>query len=171
MRKVKKTKTGLLILFVLCLFNLSAQETTLPSGGKANSSEGSISYSVGQIVYSTSTGINGSVAQGVQQPFEISVVSGIEQAEGINLECIIYPNPTTDYLILKIDTYTVKTYGRASQVLSYQLFDTDGKIIKTDKITTVETKIKTENLEQGSYLLRIIEKEKAIKTFKIIKTQ
>ena len=37
------------------------------SGGDATGSGGSVAYSVGQIVYTTSTGTTGSVAQGVEQ--------------------------------------------------------------------------------------------------------
>ena len=151
-----------MLLFGIGLTGLQAQESIPTTGGDASGSGGIISYSVGQVVYSTSTGANGSVAQGVQQPYEIYVVSGIEQANGINIKCIVYPNPVTDYLQLKVENYQFNN-------LAYQLFDTDGKMIKTEKIITVETKINTENIVQGSYLLRLIENDKAIKTFKIIK--
>ncbi|MCB0409870.1 MAG: hypothetical protein KDD29_06595, partial [Flavobacteriales bacterium] len=50
-----------------------AQENTVSSGGDALGVGGSASYSVGQVVYTTHTGVNGSIAQGVQQPYEISV--------------------------------------------------------------------------------------------------
>jgi hypothetical protein len=43
------------------------------AGGEATGSGGSVSYSVGQVVYTTNTGINGSVAQGVQQPYEFQM--------------------------------------------------------------------------------------------------
>jgi len=43
------------------------------------------------------------VAQGVQQPCEISIGTGIEEVEGITLQCSVYPNPATDILMLKIE--------------------------------------------------------------------
>ena len=43
-------------------------------------------------------GINGSAAQGVQQPYEISVVTAVEKALDISLEMVVYPNPATDFI-------------------------------------------------------------------------
>ena len=51
---------------------LQAQEIPIASGAVATGIGGSSSYTVGQVVYTTNTGSNGSVAQGVQQPYEIS---------------------------------------------------------------------------------------------------
>jgi hypothetical protein len=34
--------------------------------------------------------------------YEISVVTGIDEAKGINLSVTAYPNPTTDYLTLEV---------------------------------------------------------------------
>ena len=76
--------SNLVLLFIIVSNFLTAQEAITTSGGDASGSGGSVSYSVGQILYSTNTGANGSVAHGVQQPFEISVVIGIEEASSIN---------------------------------------------------------------------------------------
>lgn len=162
--KKNKLIISVFVLLGFGLSNLQAQETIPATGDDASGIGGSASYTIGQVVYTTSTGTNGSVAQGVQQPYEISVVSGIEQA-GINLECVVYPNPVTDYLILS----TVETHGRASEILIYQLFNIEGRMISTNKILSEHTKIEMNNLTQGNYILRIIEKDKVIKSFKIIK--
>ena len=167
--KQTRLKLSAVILLIFGLSNLQAQEAIPSTGGEASGVGGSVSYSVGQMVYTTNTETNGSVAQGVQQPYEISVVSGIPEAKGINLSVSAYPNPATDYLILKIGN-DVKTNSRSSQKnILYQLFDINGKMINTKKVIKGETKIKTDNLKQGSYLLRIIENNKEIKVFKIIK--
>lgn len=100
--KVKSLGVAILLTFVFTLSTALAQETVPASGGNITGSGGSVSYSVGQIVYTTHTGTSGSVTQGVQHPFEISVVSGIEETEDINLTCSAYPNPTTDFLQLKV---------------------------------------------------------------------
>ena len=77
-------KVVLAILIVIVGFPLIAQEAIPAAGSNAIGSGGSVSYSVGQVVYTINTGTNGSVAEGVQQPYEISVVVGIEQAKDIN---------------------------------------------------------------------------------------
>ena len=101
--KYKKLKLSAVLLLGLGLTGLQAQESVNATGGDALGSGGSASYSVGQVVYTTNTGTNGSVAQGVQQAFEISVVTSIEEAQGITL--LAYPNPTTDYLTLFIGEF------------------------------------------------------------------
>jgi hypothetical protein len=53
-----------------------------------------------------SKGTNFSIAQGIQQPYEISISVGIELKE-INLELAAYPNPTTNNLTLKIGNITL----------------------------------------------------------------
>ena len=99
---LKRLEFSALLVFGLGLTGLQAQESINATGGIASGSGGSMSYSVGQIVYTTNTGTNGSVAQGVQQPYEISAVIGIEEFNGINLYVSVYPNPTSDYLTLSI---------------------------------------------------------------------
>ena len=74
-----KTKPILLLATGLLWAGLAqAQESVNAYGGDAKGSGGTVAYSVGQIVYTTHTGATGSVAQGVQQAYEISVVTGIK---------------------------------------------------------------------------------------------
>ena len=153
------------VLFIL-LFNhagLLAQEAIPASGGEASGSGGSASYTVGQIVYTCHTGINGnSISQGVQQPYEISEVTGIMQGKDINLSFAAYPNPTFDYLTLNIDNFEAIK-------LSYQLYDMNGKLLKNKIITAHKTKITTKELTPAIYFLKVTDNEKVIKSFKIIK--
>ena len=86
MKQILKAIT-IVILFFFGLSTLQAQETVTTSGGEAVGSSGSASYTVGQLLYTTQKGTNGnSATQGVQQPYEISVVTGLQVAEGIYIE-------------------------------------------------------------------------------------
>lgn len=163
---MRQEKLLISAIFLICigLSGLQAQEAVSASGGNASGSGGTASYTVGQVVYTTNIGTNGSVAQGVQQPYEISVVSGIEQAKNINLICSAYPNPTADFLTLNVENYD-------NENLSYQLFDISGKLLKSKKLTSNETTISMTNLVSATYFLKVIDNKKEIKTFKIIKTQ
>lgn len=152
----------LVFLFVLGLTRLQAQEAKIATGGNASGSGGSVSYSIGQMVYTTNTGTNGSVAQGVQQPFEISLVTGLEEAEGISLRCSVYPNPTTDYLVLKVENFDKEN-------LSYQLIDINGKPLENKNITGNETNIIMSDLVPATYFLKVTLNNKEVKTFKIVK--
>jgi hypothetical protein len=141
---------------------LQAQESINTTGGNASGSGGSVSYSVGQVVYQTSSGTNGSVAVGVQQPFEISVVIGIEEFKSINLSLLAYPNPTSDYLTLSIDEFEISN-------LAYQLYDMNGKLLQNKKITGNKTSIVMSNLTPATYFLKVTQNNIEVKTFKIIK--
>lgn len=157
-----KLKLCLVLLFGIGLTELQAQNTISASGGNASGSDDSLSYTIGQIVYTTYTGTNGSVAQGVQQTYEISVVNGIEEAKDISLEIIVYPNPATDYVRLKIKNYDI-------QNLRHQLYDNNGSLLRDNKVEGSETNIVMGNLAPGIYFLKITDNNKVIKTFKIIK--
>jgi len=153
------------ILFVYGTLSIQAQNNIVSSGGEATGTGGSVSYSAGQIFYTTNAGPNGSVAQGVQQPYEISVITAIEDAMDINLVCTAYPNPASDFLTLKVDAST--TLENLSMV--YHLFDMNGKLLEGKKITDTETYISIGNLESATYFLKVIQGNKDVKTFKIIK--
>ena len=157
-------KVILSTVLLLCIgvFGLQAQQVVTTSGGNASGSGGSVSYPIGQIVYTTNTGTNGSAAQGVQQPYEISVVTGIEEAKDISLEIVVYPNPATDFVKLKIKNYEVKN-------LRYQLYDINGSLLKDNKVEGNETNIVMSNFLPATYFLKVTDNNKVIKTFKIIK--
>jgi len=158
----KKLKLSAVLLLGLGLTGLQAQTSVNATGGDASGSGGSASYSVGQVVYNANTGTNGSVAEGVQQPYEISVVTGLEEAKGINLSVSAYPNPTTDYLQLKVESEKLKD-------LSYQLYDMQGKLLQSEKMTGSQTSIVMSNLVPSTYFVRVISGNQSIKEFKIIK--
>ena len=160
----RRLKLGAALLVGFGLTGLQAQEAIPTTGGNASGSGGSVSYSVGQVIYTTNTGTNGSVAQGVQQPYEISVVTGIEEAIGINVSVSVsaYPNPVTEFLKLKVESYKVED-------LSYQLYDMNGRLLENKKITGNETSIAMSNHSPAIYFLKISEANKEVKTFKIIK--
>ena len=159
-------KTELLLILILCISinKIQAQQATLSSGGNATGSDGSSSYSIGQIDYITATGSAGSVGQGLQQPFEISTLSG-EEFTQIKLQMMIYPNPTTSYVNLKIDAS--EEFNMES--MSYQLFDMSGREINNKKIMASETQISLENLSSAIYFLKVSNNDKIVKTFRIIK--
>ena len=162
-----KAALGFFLLFGFCLTGLKAQVAVPASGGNASGSGGTVSYSVGQVVYTTNTNTNGdTVAQGIQQPYEIFVVKpGIEEAKGITLQCSAYPNPADDYLKLKV----VASATLSIQSLSYQLYDINSKLLVNKKINGNETSIVMSNLVHATYFLKVSDNKKEIKSFKIVK--
>jgi len=162
--QLKRLKFCAILLFGFGLTGLQAQESVNTTGGNASGSGGSASYSVGQVAYQTHTGTNGSVAQGVQQAYEIKDVTAIEEAKGINLSISAYPNPANDYLTLSITEFELSN-------LSYQLYDINGKLLQHEKITGNPTSIVMSNLIPATYFVKVIQGNREVKTFQIIKTQ
>jgi hypothetical protein len=130
------------------------------SGGDATGSGGSVAYSVGQIVYTTHLGTTGSVAQGVEQAYEIYSV-GIKETS-LNISLSIFPNPTSDFLTLKVEDYN-------NEALSYNLIDEQGKLILSEQITNQNTQLAMSTLACGAYFINVLQANKKIQTFKIIK--
>lgn len=158
-----KIKKLLIATLLLGAFQAQAQEVAATSGGNASGTNGNVSYTVGQLVYTTNTGTTGSVAQGVQQPFEIQTVLGAENFN-INLQLAVYPNPTTNWLQLEVRNTDFAN-------LSYQLFDLNGRMILNEKITTETSSIQMERLPAAIFLLKVVSNNKEVKTFKIIKKE
>lgn len=156
----KKIKLSTLLLLCIGFNQGYAQQAINTSGGDASGSGGSVAYSVGQIVYTTVNSSNGSVAQGVQQPYEISIATGLEDAS-IKLNLAVYPNPTTSYLILQIDNY--------DKALSYQIYDIGGKLVESKPIVANSTVIKMKDLAVATYFIKVSQNHKEIKTFKIVR--
>lgn len=152
-----------IILIILSLFQIDsyAQESFVITGGDFYGNSGSVSFSIGQVGYTTRTGATGSVAQGVQQPYEISVISGIDDAT-TSLTFSVFPNPTVDKLTLRVESVDTRN-------LKYYLFDIGGKLVEFKLVEDVETTISMGSLMPSIYFLRITDGFKEIKTFKIIK--
>ena len=160
---MKQTRS--LILFALFLVwgmsGAMGQNNTLAAGGDAEGSGGSLSYSVGQVDYIEATGSGGTANQGVQQPFEIFVL-GDDVRPDIQLEMVVYPNPTIDQVTLRIGNFN-------SPDMTYQLYDINGRLLKRNAILNSETLISFEDLSSAIYLLQVMDHSSLIKSFRIIK--
>jgi hypothetical protein len=159
---MKNKKIKLSVLLIGLGLMAQAQQATTATGGNASGSGGTVAYSIGQIVYTTNTGTTGSLEQGVQQPYEISVVTGIKNELQTSISLVVFPNPTTNFLNLQIAD--LKT-----EQLTYQLTDAIGKLIIENKITESSTQINMNAQAEGIYFLNIIQNNQTVKTFKIIK--
>jgi hypothetical protein len=161
-----KQKTVLLsvLLLIFGFVSIQAQEALAASGGEATGSGGAVSYTVGQAFYVTHSGTTGSLAEGVQQPIEISVVVGIDKP-GITLNISAYPNPTTNILYLEVDA----SFSQNNQSLRYQLFDLSGRMLASEEIVNDVTTIVTSQLNPATYFVKVLGDDKELKTFKVIK--
>lgn len=155
-------KFKMLLLLCFGMVHSFAQTTINTAGGDGAGNGGTVSFSIGQPIYQTRSGSNGSAAEGVQQPYEISVLSVTEGVEGINLLVQAYPNPTADYLTINILDYEISN-------LSYQLYDIQGRLLQNEQIVSSQTNIVMSNLVSATYIIKVMQKNRELKSFKIIK--
>lgn len=143
-----------------CLLgNAQAQETLSTAGGDISGSNGSMSYALGQLVFTKNTGSNGSVNQGIQYNYQIeATVLSAEPDVSISL----FPNPVDHFLNLELDHLK-------RDDLSYRLIDLQGKIIANEKVLKRKTQIPVGKLQEAVYILHIMNQNKKVQSFKIIK--
>jgi hypothetical protein len=163
--KVRYLKALLLPLFAFIVSAATAQEAIPVSGGEASGENGSLSYSIGQMIYKAVDGSSGNLSAGVQQPYEIQVVTGVNDLPGILLNVSAYPNPATDYLILNTGASGIDDFRN----LEYRLSDMNGRLLHSQGISGYETTIAMGHLLPALYFVKVISGNKEIKTFKIIK--
>lgn len=155
-----KRRIVLSIVFLLLgVEALQAQISVNSSGDEASGEGGTLSYSLGQVMYSVASGSTGSIEQGIQQPLVTSVVSGSENTD-VRIKSTAYPNPTANVLKLEVDNV---------DSFVYQLLDVKGNILDTREIQNPDAVINMKDLPQAIYLLKVSNSGNIVKTFRIIK--
>lgn len=123
---------------------LKAQQGTVSNGASANNASGSISFSVGQLGVGNVSNGTGSMNQGIQQAYQVDLVQVDEHA--IELNAKVYPNPSTDYLIIELVAQGTKRC---------QVLDGNGKVVELFDFTNVHT-LDISKYANGTYFLTVV---------------
>jgi Secretion system C-terminal sorting domain len=165
MKYLLRVRGSLLLCCGLCIFSLVKGQVSVNAlGGNAVGPSGSVSYTIGQLDYISVTHVDGTITQGVQQPYEISFIPTTPEDENIHILYKVYPNPTSSSLVLYIDKTDFKD-------LSYALYNFSGTLILKSRIVQAETIINMQGYAPSEYLLHVTEGDQKIRIFKIIKNQ
>lgn len=157
-----------LTLFLVMGFGIiasNAQHTINTTGGNTSNESGSVSYSIGQIVYSAYSNVDGTISEGVQQPYEIFIITSLEEIDGFDLTLNAFPNPVDDRLHLEV---AGKDFHQLSD-LKYQLLDVNGKLLKKERLIDHTALIEMGVKQPGAYFLIVTASEERIGLFRIIK--
>lgn len=157
-----KKLSFLIFLVLACVSASFAQSNTVTTGGEATGSGGSVSFSVGQIAVQSNGDGTTTISEGVQQPYEISVV-GVDDYPTITLNATVYPNPTLGQLQLSVSNEELLAKGEA------RIFDGSGKLLAVKKIVGQTTDFDLSSYAQGTYYLRVTDGKTTLKTFKVVK--
>ena len=147
------------------LLNLIGQTTVGAAGGDTSGPGGTVGYSVGQVAYTNFAGESGSINLGVQQPYDIIMVSNTEPE--IDLKATIFPNPTIASVQLTLDETVFST---GTGLFGYELYDLQGRLLQQQEITASTSIITLEKMPASVCFLRVSYKDREVKTFKIFKT-
>lgn len=152
-------KNQLFITYFTILLSQSAfsQESLNTSGGDYQSSEGSQAFSIGQPFFEVKNGDSTFVTEGVH--FEVIYKDTSQKADYVFK---IFPNPAIDKVSLMVNMDQLKDADLI-------LFDTHGKLIKQEKITSVVTEIDISYLSNAVYYLHLFKEKNTIATIKIVK--
>jgi hypothetical protein len=147
------------VLFTSITFGQTSVNT---AGGDVSNTSGSVSYSIGQVTYQSTSNASGSVSQGVQQAYVISTLELVENAFNFSLSA--FPNPTQENLHLRVGNFN-------QEQLSYKLINTEGKLLNQGEILTQETELDMRQYAVATYFVEVHHAGKKVQTFKIIKNQ
>jgi len=163
-RKYQLVTLSLFCFFIAIAFPhcLKAQQSFSSAGGDIESTTGSASFTAGQVFFQNYIGENGSVSEGIQQPYEIFVATSVDDVLQIDLETTAYPNPVSDKLNLKVES-------SVSETLVYHLFSINGGLLESERITSNNTEINMEGRVPAVYFLKVTDNGREIKSFKIVK--
>jgi len=149
-----------MIAFFLLATVIQAQEVVSTAGSYGETSSGSLSWTIGEPVIETITDGTNTLTQGFQQ--SKLTVTTINDLKFTGIELSVYPNPTNSFLSIE-----VKTDKQRDLLLS--LFDINGKLILQKKMAGNKQTIKMQNYKPATYILKVTEGNKDIKTYQIVK--
>jgi len=139
-------------------FSASAQEVVSSQGQTYSNSNGSIDFTVGEVVINTGSNGTNDLTQGFHQTNWNFL--GVENHTP-NYEATIFPNPTEDVLNIRTSAF---------ENVTYTLYDAQGKLVMQDKLSAEQTPIQVSQFAPGSYSLTLNNETQNLKTFKLVKT-
>ena len=150
----------LILLIALCATFLQAQEVVTTAGSYGETTSGSLSWTIGEPVIETITDGTNTLTQGFQQ--SKLTVTAINDLEIPGIELSVYPNPTNSFLSIE-----VKADKQRDLLLS--LFDLNGRLILQKRMTGNKQTIEMQNYKPATYILKVTEGNKEIRTYQIVK--
>ena len=157
---MKRTIGLFTALCVLAVMSAQAQSAIVPTGGTASGNGGTVTYTVGQIAVQTNSDGTTSISEGVQQPFEISVV-GVDEHPDITLTAKLYPNPTLSTCNLQCESW--------QKLDEVRIYDANGKYLFRKKIEGSLTEMDFSSYAPGTYFVNVYSDKQTLKTFKVVK--
>ena len=154
-------KTIITIFAFIAIASIALCQDILSTGGDFHQTpHGSLSFTIGEPISETFEAGENVLTQGFQQ--SKLIITAIETPETENFNLQVFPNPTHSII-------TIKATEEVQHALQYVLCDLNGKVLYETCSDQSMIEIDLINVCPGTYLLKIINDEKLMATYKIIK--
>ena len=151
------------LFFLALVFNyLNAQvkeiETISAGGGSSQNENLELSWTLGQLVIVTGELNENSVTQGFHQTV-ITITNLNEEENAIQLN--VFPNPVDEVLIIE---------SSESNDFEYSIYNENGELVISGKLTDARNHISLTQLNRGTYILYVKDKNSSkLNSYKISK--
>ncbi|HTF81137.1 MAG TPA: T9SS type A sorting domain-containing protein [Cytophagales bacterium] len=153
-------KKGNCIIFLIFAVTAAAQQVVTTAGGSQVQSNGSSSWTLGEVSVETYKSTTGTATQGMQQP-SLQIVAH-SSTTNLNIQASVYPNPTSNSIQLILQEIALSN-------ITYSIGNSSGIQLLNGKIEMAESIIDLGALPAATYLLKILNNGIEQKSFKIIK--
>mgnify|MGYP001296047855 CR=1 FL=1 len=160
----KNTLFVILILFVN-LANVAQNsnfQILTTAGDSFKKSDYQLDWTIGELQTETYEGNAITLTQGFQQADYKKTVTKIENTDINPIYISVFPNPTTDYTLIKIENMELNCFKLC-------ITDILGKALYNSDLRGSSTQINLTNYKKGVYMVVIKQNNKIVKTLKIIR--
>ena len=137
----------------------ASPELVSSSGDSFNNTSYQLDWSIGECITQTQSAGDYVITQGFHQ--NSYVITSVEDLRA-DINMSVYPNPTSDFISLKVESSKVED-------LQYTITDFSGKVLQTENFAGDIEQINFTNYAVGTYFISVTENNQLIKSFKIIK--
>ena len=160
-----KTKNIIVMAAALCMSVAAMSQSVVASVcADGVGSGGTMSLTVGEVVYQFGENGDYSMTGGVQGSYTVYANEGNEGIAGVEplpFEVAVYPNPVTDRLTVRVSD------GGAR--LRCQLYSLGGALLADQPLSQGEATLAMGLYAAGSYLLRCVDADGRQQNFKVVK--
>lgn len=140
--------------------SVNAQSVISAQGNSYSNASNTIDFTIGETVTATTSNGTNDLTQGFHQTN--LVITSVEDLDA-NFSVNVFPNPTSELVNVTVDKF---------EGLTLNMFDAAGKLLKQVTLNQSQTSIRVSEYANGTYLLTLThQKDKKIKTYKLIKNQ
>jgi hypothetical protein len=151
-------KKCLFALFLVCSASVLAQEVVATQGDSYTNSNGSVDFTIGEVVINTESNGATDITQGFHQTNWNFV--GLDDYAPL-YEVSVFPNPVETSLNIKAPSF---------ENVTYTIYDATGRIVAQNKLVGDLTIVEVSALAPGAYSLILLGKnQNKLKTFKLVK--